>query len=125
MLQLAAWTSPTRTHQLIIRGSATILLGLSSPTVCLPIRSGAGEGGAREIDGQRILGAVHVAFDEQDGTLECIPRDRDVVVYCACPNKVTSVKVVIRLRERGIRRVRPLLDGIGTWVLAGFEIERI
>ena len=79
----------------------------------------------REIDGRRIPGAVHVDLDALEATLEGIPRDRDVVVYCACPNEVTAVKVAMQLRERGIRRVRPLLGGIDAWVSAGFNIECI
>jgi membrane protein DedA with SNARE-associated domain/rhodanese-related sulfurtransferase len=79
----------------------------------------------REIDGRRIPGAVHVDINALEAALEGIPRDRDVVVYCACPNEVTAVKVAMQLRERGIRRVRPLLGGIDAWVLAGFEIERV
>ena len=79
----------------------------------------------REIDGRRIPGAIHVDLDALEATLEGIPRDRDVVVYCACPNEVTAVKVAMQLRERGIRRVRPLAGGIDAWVLAGFTIEGI
>ena len=77
----------------------------------------------RELDGRRIPGAIHVDLDALEETLEGIPRDRDVVVYCACPNEVTAVKVAMQLRARGIRKVRPLLGGIDAWVLAGFEIE--
>jgi rhodanese-related sulfurtransferase/membrane protein DedA with SNARE-associated domain len=79
----------------------------------------------REMDGRRIPGALHVDLDALEATLEGIPRDRDVVVYCACPNEVTAVKVAMQLRERGIRRVRPLAGGIDAWVLAGFAIEGI
>lgn len=89
--------------------------------IVLDVRSRA----HREIDGRRIPGAVHVDLDALEATLEGIPRDRDVVVYCACPNEVTAVKVAMQLRERGVRRVRPLLGGIDAWVLAGFEIDRI
>ncbi|OGT83017.1 MAG: hypothetical protein A3H91_06125 [Gammaproteobacteria bacterium RIFCSPLOWO2_02_FULL_61_13] len=79
----------------------------------------------REIDGRRIPGAIHVDLNALEATLEGIPRDRDVVVYCACPNEVTAVKVAMQLRARGIRRVRPLAGGIDAWVLAGFTIEGI
>lgn len=79
----------------------------------------------REMDGRRIPGALHVDLDALEKTLEGIPRDRDVVVYCACPNEVTAVKVAMQLRERGIRRVRPLSGGIDAWALAGFRIEGI
>ena len=64
-------------------------------------------------------------LDALEATLAGIPRDRDVVVYCACPNEVTAVKVAMQLRERGIRRVRPLLGGIDAWASAGFEIESL
>jgi rhodanese-related sulfurtransferase len=79
----------------------------------------------RKIDGRRIPGALHVDLDALEAALEGIPRDRDVVVYCACPNDVSAVKVAMQLRERGIHKVRPLLGGIDAWVLAGFEIERV
>jgi membrane protein DedA with SNARE-associated domain/rhodanese-related sulfurtransferase len=79
----------------------------------------------REIDGRRIPGAVHVDPDAPQLALEGIPRDHEVIVYCACPNEVAAVKVAMRLRESGFRRVRPLLGGIEAWVSAGFAIERI
>ena len=79
----------------------------------------------RELDGRRIPGAVPVDLEALEATLAGIPRDRDVVVYCACPNEVTAVKVAMQLRERGIRRVRPLAGGIDAWVLAGLAIESV
>jgi membrane protein DedA with SNARE-associated domain/rhodanese-related sulfurtransferase len=97
------------------------MMGAGEKPIVLDVRSRV----HREIDGRRIPGAVHVDLDALEATLEGIPRDRDVVVYCACPNEVTAVKVAMQLRERGIRRVRPLLGGIDAWVLAGFEIERV
>jgi membrane protein DedA with SNARE-associated domain/rhodanese-related sulfurtransferase len=97
------------------------MMGAGEKPIVLDVRSRV----HREIDGRRIPGAVHVDLDALEATLAGIPRDRDVVVYCACPNEVTAVKVAMRLRERGIRRVRPLLGGIDAWVLAGFEIERV
>ena len=97
------------------------MMGAGEKPIVLDVRSRV----HREIDGRRIPGAVHVDLDALEATLAGIPRDRDVVVYCACPNEVTAVKVAMRLRERGIRRVRPLLGGIDAWVSAGFEIESL
>jgi rhodanese-related sulfurtransferase len=97
------------------------MINAGEEPIVLDVRSRA----HRKLDGRRIPGAVHVDLDALEATLEGIPRDRDVVVYCACPNEVTAVKVAMQLRERGIRRVRPLLGGIDAWVLAGFEVEGI
>jgi len=44
-----------------------------------------------------------------------IPRDRDLIVYCSCPNEVTSARVAQMLRRKGFTRVRPLLGGITAW----------
>jgi rhodanese-related sulfurtransferase len=78
----------------------------------------------RELDGRRIPGARGVDLDDLEGTLADLPRNREVVVYCACPNEVTAVKVAMQLRDRGFRRVRPLTGGVDAWVAAGLRVER-
>jgi membrane protein DedA with SNARE-associated domain/rhodanese-related sulfurtransferase len=77
----------------------------------------------RERDGRKIPGARGVDLDDLEHTLAEIPRDRDVVVYCSCPNEATAAKVALLLHARGFRRVRPLAGGIDAWVAAGLEIE--
>lgn len=77
----------------------------------------------RLLDGRSIPGALAVDLDDLDGALAEIPRDREVVVYCACPNEASAVKVALALRARGIHRVRPLAGGIEAWVAAGMEID--
>jgi rhodanese-related sulfurtransferase len=77
----------------------------------------------RKLDGRRIPGARGVDLDDLEGTLEEIPRDREVVVYCACPNEVTAVKVAMTLRDRGFQRVRPLVGGVEAWAAAGLRID--
>ncbi|TAK43337.1 MAG: hypothetical protein EPO29_04900 [Betaproteobacteria bacterium] len=77
----------------------------------------------RELDGRKIPGARPVDLDDLESTLAGVPGDRDVVVYCACPNEASAVKVAMLLRDRGIRSVRPLAGGIDAWVAAGLSIE--
>ncbi len=77
----------------------------------------------RTLDGRSIPGALAVDLDDLDSTLAQIPRDREVVVYCACPNEASAVRVALLLRERGIHRVRPLAGGIDAWVAAGMKID--
>ena len=77
----------------------------------------------RELDGRRIPGARGVDLDDLERTLAEIPRDREVVVYCACPNEVTAVKVAMTLRSRGFLRVRPLTGGVEAWAAAGLRVD--
>jgi membrane protein DedA with SNARE-associated domain/rhodanese-related sulfurtransferase len=76
----------------------------------------------RKLDARQIPGARAVDLDALETTLAEIPRDRDVVVYCACPNEATAAKVAMQLRRRGFRRVRPLAGGIDAWASAGLEV---
>ena len=66
-----------------------------------------------ELDPSVILGAIHMGPEEiQKGDF---PRDRDIVVYCSCPNEVTSARVALALHRKGFTRVRPLQGGIDAW----------
>ena len=62
-----------------------------------------------------IPGAVHLRVNEVEQRHQEIPRDREVVVYCSCPNEVSSARVALLLQRKGITRVRPLLGGIEAW----------
>ncbi len=79
---------------------------------------------ARVRDGS-IPGALHWPLDADDAALPALPRDRDVVVFCACPNEISAARVAKRLQRAGFARVRPLLGGIEAWARAGRPIERI
>ena len=52
-----------------------------------------------------------------------IPRDRDIILYCSCPNEVTSARVALQLRQEGVLRVRPLLGGFDAWRKRNYPTE--
>ncbi len=62
-----------------------------------------------EQDPSLIRGALHMSMEEVERRQHEIPRDRDVILYCSCPNEVSSARVALALRRNGISRVRPLL----------------
>jgi membrane protein DedA with SNARE-associated domain len=66
-------------------------------------------------DPSLIRGALHMSMDEVERRQQEIPRDRDIILYCSCPNEVSSARVALRLHRRGILRVRPLQGGIDAW----------
>jgi membrane protein DedA with SNARE-associated domain/rhodanese-related sulfurtransferase len=47
---------------------------------------------------------------------------RDVVLYCACPNESTSARVALGLHRHGITHVRPLEGGLQAWKDLGFPL---
>jgi len=52
-----------------------------------------------------------------------IPRDREVILYCSCPNEVTSARVAQLLRNKGITKVRPLLGGYDAWKDLNYPLD--
>ena len=68
-----------------------------------------------QLDPVVIAGALHFFPKEVESRHQEIPRDRDIVLYCSCPNEATAARVALLLRKRGITRVRPLLGGIDAW----------
>jgi membrane protein DedA with SNARE-associated domain/rhodanese-related sulfurtransferase len=70
-----------------------------------------------------IPGAVLLDLDTL-AQRDDFPGDRDIVVYCACPNEVSARRGAQLLLAKGYRRVRPLKGGIDAWVTAGHAVER-
>jgi membrane protein DedA with SNARE-associated domain/rhodanese-related sulfurtransferase len=70
-----------------------------------------------------IRGALHMSLDEVPLRLQEIPRDRDIILYCSCPNEVSSARAALLLHRKGIQRVRPLLGGIDAWRERKFPTE--
>ena len=51
------------------------------------------------------------------------PSDRDIVVYCHCPNEESARRAAQILLGRGYTRVRPLRGGLDAWLAAGHPAE--
>ena len=76
-----------------------------------------------EHDPSMIRGARHTTLDEMERREQEIPRDRDIILYCSCPNEVSSARMALQLRRKGITRVRPLLGGIDAWRERNYPTE--
>jgi membrane protein DedA with SNARE-associated domain/rhodanese-related sulfurtransferase len=81
--------------------------------------------GARARDGRRIPGAVLVNMAELDHRVPELPTDRDIVLYCTCPNEASAARIAKSLMTRGFTRVRPLLGGFDAWVEAGLSVDNL
>jgi len=77
-----------------------------------------------ELDPETIPGALNLLLEEIDHRHHEIPRDRDVVLYCTCPNEVSSARTALLLKKKGVHRVRPLEGGLDAWRERKFPVER-
>lgn len=69
-----------------------------------------------------IPGAVMLDLDAIARS-DDFPDDRDIVLYCACPNEESARRGAQLLMRKGYRRVRPLVGGIDAWSAAGHPVE--
>jgi rhodanese-related sulfurtransferase len=76
-----------------------------------------------ERDPSVIQGAVHLLVEDIEKRHREFPRDRDIVVYCSCPNEVTAARVALSLQRKGFTRVRPLLGGIDAWRKQNYPMD--
>lgn len=77
-----------------------------------------------ELDPEIIPGAMNFLLEEIEHRHHESPRDRDIVLYCTCPNEVSSARTAFLLKKKGIHRVRPLEGGLDAWRDRQYPVER-
>ena len=77
------------------------------------------------IDARRIPGAIFVELNQMRSKAPGLPRDREIVVYCNCPNEVSAARAARLLAAEGVLRVRPLAGGLDAWIASGRPIEEV
>ena len=87
--------------------------------VILDVRSSA----ELQEDPRVILGATHLSMDELESRARGLPHDRDIILYCSCPNEVTSARIALALQRKGFTRLRPLKGGIDAWRQSQYPVE--
>ena len=95
-------------RELIRRGEAPIVIDVRSSVAMMQ-------------DGRRLPGAIVATLAELPGTAQELPRDREVVLYCNCPNEASALRGVRILAELGHHRARALHGGLDAWI----EIESL
>lgn len=80
---------------------------------------------SRSIEPRYIPGALHLPLQGFETHVQELPRDREIILYCACPNEASAAQVAKLLIDAGFVRVRPLLGGLDAWIAAGFPVESL
>lgn len=78
----------------------------------------------RELEAHKIKGAMLLDLDSSD-KVDKMFQEREVVIYCVCPNEATAKHIVRQLQAKGFRNVRPLKGGLDAWEKKGFPVEAI
>ena len=101
-------------------------LAKNEPVVIIDVRATSG---LLDSD-NKIKGAIHVKLRRLKSRLSFpplkdVPRNREVITYCACPNDDSAVRAAQVLLETGFTRVRVLKGGWVIWKKANGQVEPI
>jgi membrane protein DedA with SNARE-associated domain/rhodanese-related sulfurtransferase len=80
---------------------------------------------ARALEPRGIPGSLHIALADIDAHTRDLPRDRDIILYCACPSEASAARVARVLMNHGFKKVRPLHGGLDAWVAAGYAVTGV
>ncbi len=101
--------SVSELYGLIQAGANPVIIDVRSPS-------------ARALEPHWIPGALHISLPDVGPHLKDLPRDRDIILYCTCPNEASAARVAKILMNHGFKRVRPLYGGLDAWRAAGYTV---
>ena len=78
---------------------------------------------ALQLDPRQLPGALRVDLADLRSQAASLPRNRDIVVYCNCPNEASAAMAAGVLAAAGFTRARPLAGGVDEWERAGRPLE--
>jgi membrane protein DedA with SNARE-associated domain/rhodanese-related sulfurtransferase len=62
-----------------------------------------------------IAGALTVSLEDLPKRAGILPKDRTLVLYCACPDDASSAQATVILRRLGFDRAHALRGGLAAW----------
>jgi membrane protein DedA with SNARE-associated domain/rhodanese-related sulfurtransferase len=63
-----------------------------------------------------IPGTLRIPLSDLAARQHEVPRDRDIILFCSCPNEASAARAALILQKYGITRVRPLEGGADAWL---------
>jgi len=99
-------------------------LAKNEPVTIIDVRSSEGFANSSTT----VRGSIHFKLRKLKSRLRFapmkdLPRDREIVTYCACPNDESSITAAQILQDNGFTRVRVLQGGWHEWVRAKGPVQ--
>jgi len=96
----------------------------NQPITLIDVRSSEGYANSNST----MKGAIHFKLRKLKSRLtfpplKDLPKDREIVTYCACPNDESSIAAAQILQASGFKRVSVLKGGWQSWLKANGPVE--
>ena len=121
---LSAVSTRAQTVETITAEELMAKLAGNQPVMIIDVRSPQGYAASTTT----IKGAIHFKVRKLKSRLKYaplkdLPKDREIVTYCACPNDESSITAAQVLQASGFTRVRVLQGGWNEWLRAKGPVE--
>jgi len=96
----------------------------NQPVMIIDVRSSSGFAASTT----KVKGAIHFKVRKLRSRLgfaplKDLPKDREIVTYCACPKDEASISAAQILQASGFKRVKVLQGGWQEWLRANGPVE--
>lgn len=96
----------------------------NQPITIIDVRSSNGYANSNKT----VKGALHFKLRKLKSRLtfppfKDLPKDREIITYCACPNDESSIAAAQILQASGFKRVRVLQGGWQGWLKVNGPVE--
>ena len=72
----------------------------------------------------RIKNSIRIEPNNLEEEIKCLPKDKDIYLYCTCVREATSARVGHLLREKGFNTF-VIVGGLTAWRKAGEPLESV
>lgn len=121
---IAAQAQDAPSVQMISAEELKTKVTANQPVLIIDVRSSEGYASSNKT----VKGAVHFKLRKLKSRLafaplKDLPKDREIVTYCACPKDESSIAAAQILQSSGFKRVRVLQGGWQEWLKANGPVE--
>jgi rhodanese-related sulfurtransferase len=121
---IAAQAQADPVVQMISAEELKAKVAANQPITLIDVRSSEGYANSNNT----MKGSIHFKLRKLKARLafpplKDIPKDREIVTYCACPNDESSIEAAQILQASGFKRVSVLKGGWQSWLKANGPVE--
>ena len=121
---IAAQAQADPAVQMISAEELKAKVAANQPVTLIDVRSSEGYANSNNT----MKGSIHFKLRKLKSRLafpplKDLPKDREIVTYCACPNDESSIEAAQILQASGFKRVSVLKGGWQSWLKANGPVE--
>ncbi|MBK9527646.1 MAG: rhodanese-like domain-containing protein [Acidobacteria bacterium] len=73
---------------------------------------------------EHITGSISVPNGSPKEKYDAVPKDKKVIVYCACNGEGTSINLAYQMNQAGFPNTYAMVEGFQGWKTAGYPMTK-